>query len=267
MAPSVLVDGLHIRRGAYGVYHANYDRHVYRNVTFTEVSLPFAPGFNGGSIQNGPMTVDGVTFEYTYGKGPWIFLSENNPNGKGESHFRNVKVVQSKTTGFNLTAQFDYRETYADYKQTWTGVPAYFHDYFGPGRTAKVLGVGSEEVKAVGDKFREATGLTTKLTRATEVKDVAFPKLLDPIDDLPPATVVTRVTRRGDKLLVRGTTADDGQVVKVIVNGEPAKATARNFAEWQIELPYADKVSAHAEDAAGNTEKMPHVIAAPSPKK
>src|SRR5262249_5265716 len=106
--------------------------------------------------------------------------------------------------------------------------------------------------------------LTTQLTRATEVEGVAFPKLLDPIDDLPPATVITHVTRRNDKLLVRGTTADDGQVVKVIVNGKQATASADNSAKWQIELPAADKVSAHAEDAAGNTEKVPHVVSVPS---
>jgi hypothetical protein len=145
-------------------------------------------------------------------------------------------------------------------------VPTYFHDHFGPGRTAKVLGVKSEEVKSGGDRFREVPGLTTKLTRATEVKDVEFPKLLDPIDDLPPATIITHVSRRGEKLLVRGSTADDGKVVKVIVNGKQAKATSGNFAQWQIELPAADKVTAHAEDAAGNAEKMAHVVAASSGK-
>ena len=100
MAPSLLVEGLQITRGAYGIYHPNFDRHVYRDVKFTEVSLPFAPGYNGGSIQNGPMTADfGVTFDYGYGGGPVIFLAENNPTGKGESHYRNIRLVMRKAPG------------------------------------------------------------------------------------------------------------------------------------------------------------------------
>src|SRR5262249_18377375 len=61
VAPCVLVEGLEITRGAYGVYHPNYDRHVYRDVKIAEVSLPFAPGFNGGSIQNGGVPMGGVS--------------------------------------------------------------------------------------------------------------------------------------------------------------------------------------------------------------
>jgi hypothetical protein len=258
MAPSVLVEGLHINRGAYGIYHPNFDRHVYRNVKFTEISLPFAPGYNGASIQNGALTVDGVTFVYSYGNGPWIYLSENNPTGKGEAHFRNIRVVQTKTAGWKMTDVFPYRDKYEGIEQTWTGVPVYFHDHFGLGRTAKVLSAKAKEVKEGG--FREEPGLTTKGTRATEVKGVAFPKLLNPVDDQPPATVITHVVRRDGKLHVRGTTADNGTVKRVLVNGKEAKATAGNFIEWQIELPAADKVSAHAEDAAGNTEKRPHVV-------
>jgi hypothetical protein len=265
MAPSVLVEGLHITRGAYGIYHPNFDRHVYKDVKFTEISLPFAPGYNGGSIQNGGMTADGITFEYNYGKGPWIFLSENNPTGKGESHFRNIRVIKHKGPGWTMTNLFDYREKYDGFDQTWTGVPIYFHDYFGPGQTAKVLSVKSQEVLADGDKFRAQEGLTGKLTRVTEVKGVAFPQLLNPVDDLPPTPVITHIRKSGTKLIVRGTTADNGIVAKVLVNGEPARALAPNFAEWEAILspvPGAAKtIRAHALDAAGNIEPRPHVVA------
>jgi hypothetical protein len=173
-------------------------------------------------------------------------------------------VVQTKTTGWIMTGLFNYREKYEGIEQTWTGVPAYFHDHFGPGRTAKVLSAKSKEVKSGGDRFHEVSGLTSKGTRAAEVKGLAFPKLLEPVDDLPPATVITHVRRKGDKLYVRGSTADNGVVKRVLVNDREAKSTAGNFAEWEIELPAADKVSAYAEDAAGNKEKRPHVVAAPS---
>ena len=63
---------------------------------------------------------------------------------------------------------------------------------------------------------------------------------------------------------MRGTTADNGTVKKVLVNGKEAKALPPNFAEWEIVLdgvPAGElKLQAHAEDAAGNVEKRPHVV-------
>ena len=166
-----------------------------------------------------------------------------------------------------MTGLFDYRETYAGIAQTWTGVPVYFHDYFGPGKAAKVLSVKSQEVVSGGDTFREEPGLTSKATRATEVKGVPFPKLLDPVDDLPPATVITHVRKSGATLVVRGTTADNGAVAKVLVNGQPARALAPNFAEWEAVLAptagAAKEVRAQATDAAGNVEPRPHVLTVP----
>jgi hypothetical protein len=91
-----------------------------------------------------------------------------------------------------------------------------------------------------------------------------YPKPLDPIDDLPPITIITSVRVADDKVLVRGTTADNGVVKRVVVNGIEAKATRDNFAEWEVTLDGVKteslKVSAHAEDAAGNVEKRPHVV-------
>jgi hypothetical protein len=47
----------------------------------------------------------------------------------------------------------------------------------------------------------------------------------------------------------------------VVVNGREAKAAAPNFAEWQVELEAGEPtLTAHAEDAAGNVEKTPHVV-------
>ena len=87
-------------------------------------------------------------------------------------------------------------------------------------------------------------------------------KPLDPIDDAPPTTVITHVSDHAGKLLVRGTTADNGTVMKVLVNGKQAKATRANFAEWEITLDrprVSIEIEAHAEDAAGNIEKRGHV--------
>jgi hypothetical protein len=95
-------------------------------------------------------------------------------------------------------------------------------------------------------------------------KDADYPRPLDPVDDLPPVTVITHVGRAKGKVVVRGTASDNGAIKKVLVNGQEARALAANFAEWEVVLedPGAGevKLTAHAEDAAGNVEKVPHVL-------
>jgi RNA polymerase sigma factor (sigma-70 family) len=92
-----------------------------------------------------------------------------------------------------------------------------------------------------------------------------YPKPLAPVDDLPPITVITHARPAGaGTLVVRGTTSDNGAVAKVMVNGQPARALRDNFAEWESVLedvrPGEVKLTAHAEDAAGNIEKRSHVL-------
>jgi hypothetical protein len=84
-------------------------------------------------------------------------------------------------------------------------------------------------------------------------------------DTLPPTTVVTHVRRGpGGALVVRGTTSENETVRRVLVNGREARATAPNFAEWEVTLDgTADgtvQVSAHAEDDSGNVEPRPHTL-------
>ena len=98
-----------------------------------------------------------------------------------------------------------------------------------------------------------------------------FPGPLEPVDDLPPTTVITHVARSTHGgLAVRGTTADNGTVRRVLVNGREARALAPNYAEWEIDLeglsPDRREISASAEDEAGNTETRPHVMNFPAAK-
>lgn len=93
----------------------------------------------------------------------------------------------------------------------------------------------------------------------TQPKASEYPGKLQPVDDLPPQSIITHVLHQSDgSLLVRGTTADNGTVKQVLVNGEKARSTAPNFAQWEIKLPNATKLIASAEDAAGNKEVRPH---------
>jgi hypothetical protein len=95
-------------------------------------------------------------------------------------------------------------------------------------------------------------------------KDADFPKPLERVDDLPPVTVITHVSRAEGKLVVRGTASDNGTVKKVLVNGREAHALGSDFAEWRVVLEDSGsgevRLEAHAEDAEGNIERTPHVI-------
>jgi hypothetical protein len=84
-------------------------------------------------------------------------------------------------------------------------------------------------------------------------------------DTLPPATVITHVRRaEGGALVVRGTTSENETVKTVLVNGRTAKATAPNFAEWEVTLEGLPgdevRLAAHAVDDAGNVEPRPHQV-------
>ena len=65
-----------------------------------------------------------------------------------------------------------------------------------------------------------------------------------------------------------GVASDDGTIRRVVVNGRPATATAPNFAQWEIVLDNEGtgeyKITAHAEDAAGNVEANAHEVTYPA---
>jgi hypothetical protein len=91
-----------------------------------------------------------------------------------------------------------------------------------------------------------------------------YPRPLDPVDDLPPVTVITDVLPVGGKVLVRGTTSDNGTVKRVVVNGQEARPLAANYSQWEAILEEGRtgpmKLTARAEDAAGNFEQVPHTV-------
>lgn len=263
--PSLLVENLHIHRAAYGVYHPHYDNHVYRNVYIGKTDAePFNRGHDDLSVQYGVLAVDGLTFDgiSSGSQMPLIQLTEDNPTGTAESHIRNLRVLH--WTGSKQRAMVNRGGGPRPEPKTARGVPLYVHDHFGPGRHAKVVSTKAGELTSDGLDYRAEPPLTGDESRAAEVRDVPFPKLLDPVDDLPPTTVITHIRRTSAGLQVRGTTADNGTVQRVVVNGTEARAAAPNFLAWEVVLPApAGKLAAHAEDAAGNVEKLQHVVVVP----
>lgn len=259
--PNLVVENLHIHKVAYGVYHPNYDNHYYKNVLISQTHTePFNRGHDDLSVQYGPLVVDGLTFDGIRSGGmPLIQISDDNPTGLAVTHMRNVKTVNwadnSKQRALaNLGG--GPRPTPKSEK----GVPIYLHDWFGAGRHAMVVSIKSGEFKADEKSFRDEPNLTGNESRVAEVKGVAFPPMPQIVDDLPPATVITSVTKKDGKLFVRGSTSDNGTVKRVSVNGKDAKSTGANFSEWEITLDAAIELKAFAEDAAGNVEKTPMVV-------
>ncbi len=209
------------------------------------------------------LTVDGLTFEgiRSGSQMPLIQISDDNMTGNAESHFRKVKTVN--WAGNQNRAIVNLGGGPRPTPKTEKCVPIYLHDHFGPGRHAKVVSTKTRELKSDGLEYREEPLLTGDQSRVAEVKGVEFPKVLDPVDDLPPATVITHIRRlERNKVLVRGTTSDNGTVKRVVVNGQEARASRANFAAWEVVLQdlSGQEVRAHAEDSAGNVEKRPHMV-------
>ncbi|MCA9173351.1 MAG: hypothetical protein KDB14_02565 [Planctomycetales bacterium] len=255
----MLVEDLHVDHAAYGVYRPYFENHVYRNshIAATDAE-PFNRGLDDQSLQHGSITVDGLTFSNLGygGQMPLIQISATSPDGSAESHFRNVTVRDRKSVNrwptFNLGG--GPRLT-----PKGPGVPVYIHDHFGKGRDAKVVSTRAKDLLNDGNKYVAAPPLTGDESVVAEVDDKEFPDLLTPVDDLPPATVITSIRRNGQRAVVQGITHDNGEISKVTVNGSLAKLTPRTegVVDWSIEIPLGAEefVVAGATDVAGNVEQ------------
>jgi hypothetical protein len=261
-SPSVRVENMQIMTAAYGVYHPNFDDHYYKNLSIGDtISEPFNRGHDDDSIQHGLLIVDGLTFDkMRYGEIPMIQISDTNATGKAVSHFRNVQVTSRADK--NRRSLVNLGGGPRPEPKSAMAVPIYLHDWYGPGKTAKIVSTKTRELKEDGLDYKQDPPLTGDASRVAVLENVAFPKMPDPVDDLPPATVITHVRQADRKLIVRGVTSDNGTVVRVTVSGKEAKATQPNFSEWEVVLtdvsPGNFRLSAYAEDAAGNIEQLPH---------
>lgn len=260
-SPSMLMENVRIDRANYGIYRPAFDNHVYRNLHLSNAGgEPFNRGMDDASAQTGRISVDGLTLERFRNDGqyhPLVHMSDNNLTGQAESHFRKVivKDVDPKRAIFNRggTVRVD---PFLD-----KGVPYFIHDHFGPGRHAKIVSTKAQHLIEDGNEYRAQPPLTGDQSRVAEVKDVAWPKLLDPVDDLPPATIITSVRREEGKTIVRGVSHDNGTITRITVNDKPAMvvSSSAGVVDWQITLDApAAQIVAGATDEAGNTELTPH---------
>ncbi|HET6247498.1 MAG TPA: G8 domain-containing protein [Tepidisphaeraceae bacterium] len=259
-----LMDGLTINHAVYGVYHPDYANHVYRNIYLnTVIAEPINRGHDDESIQYGSFTYENLTLENCHsGYNPPIQLTCTSPLSGQSGHFKNV-VLKNTTSDVQIVdlgggPRNDKLEN---------AVPYYFHDYPRPGTTTKVVSVHFPQNMTDG-VYKSIKGFTGPDVRATEIPEVPFPELLHPIDDLPPATIITNLTRTHDgKVAVTGVSEDNGDIESITVNDRPAAviSSANGIVDWQINLDVAagKPVEARATDKAGNVEKMAAIRPAP----
>src|SRR5262249_46306871 len=147
---------------------------------------PFNRGHDDDSVQYGVLAVDGLTFSGAHmNYVPLIQISDDNPTGAAESHFRNVRVIDRRDK--NRRALVNLGGGPRPNPKPPHGVPVYLHDWYGPGRHAKVVSTRAKDLVGDGNKYHAEPPLTGDESRVAEVRDVPFPALLSPADDLPPA--------------------------------------------------------------------------------
>jgi hypothetical protein len=263
-SPSMLMENIRIHRVAYGIYRPTFENQVFRNLHLSQAgSEPFNRGMDDASAQAGSITVDGLRLDDFRGgdqRHPIVHMTDNNLSGQAASHFRNV--IWSKSDGRRPV--FNRGGSVRADPFVHQGVPYFIHDFYGPGRHAKIVSSKASDLVGDGNKYRQEPPLTGDESVVAEVTNVEWPELLDPVDDLPPATIVTRYRRQGDQLAVTGVAHDNGEIDRILVNGHLAEVRSRNagVVDWAIELPWPqdETILALAVDQDGNREQTGHRI-------
>ena len=256
-----LLDGLRVQDAVFGVYHPDYDVHEYRDLALHNVTAePLNGGHDERSLPYGDFTYDRLTFaDCTLKSDPLIQLTAIAPTPGLTAHFRGVMLTNSQSRAGGVVDFGGGPRT----KKTEHPVRYYFHGGGAPGAVTRVASVQTP-LEIEGGAYRSIAGWTGPDARAAGVKGVPFPQLLTPVDDLPPATLITSIQTVGNQRTVRGVAHDNGQIATVSVNGRPATITSQHagVADWIITLaaPADGRYLAQATDLAGNAERMPHQV-------
>jgi len=255
-----LLDGLRVSDAAFGIYHPDYDMHVYRDIEFQNVTAePLNGGHDEASLPYGNYTYDRLTFAHCrLQRDALIQLTRNGASVNLTGHFRSVTLHNSSSRGGVVDFGGGPRTNKTD-----KPVSYFFHDFPTQGIVSR-LASRKDAGTLTGSDYDSAADWNGSDTSVAEVKNVEFPQLLAPVDDLPPATLITSIKSEGAKWLIRGVSHDNGEIATVSVNGVSAKIINHHagVADWQVTLdaPGDDSYTAKAVDSAGNAELMPHNV-------
>ena len=256
-----LLDGLRVQNAAFGIYHPDYAAHVYRDISFENVTQePLNGGHDEDSVPYGDVSFDRLSFTNCYlDRDPLVQLTGIAREPGLVGHFRGLMLHGSSSKAGVINFGGGPRT-----RKTEHAISYFFHDLPAAGA---VIQVKSAQAPLDGEQREHALDdLLGVAVRAVAAQGIAFPEILAPIDDLPPTTMITHMMPAGMQRIVRGIAHDNGEIAGVMVNGQSATINAQQagVADWSITLdPPADgKITAHATDRAGNIEQMRHEIGA-----
>lgn len=263
-SPAMLMEGIRIHSAVYGIYRPCFENQVYKDLHLSQLGPePFNRGMDDASAQVGSISVDGLKLDNLHGgnqRHPFIHMTDNALSENAECHFRNIEIgeTEGRRPLFNLGGS-QLVDPFVS-----TGVPYYVHDFYGPRRDAKIVSIKAKDLIHDGNRYVEQRPVTGDESRIAEVKNVPWPELLTPVDDLPPVTVITDIMQQKQQLVIKGITHDNGEIRSVIVNGHQAelKHSTPGVVDWLIKIdkPKTKRVQAYSRDQAGNVEKMIHEL-------
>ena len=108
---------------------------------------------------------------------PLIHISDDNPTGTAETHFRKVNLVD--WNGSKKRAVVNLGGGPRPTPTTEKGVPIYVHDWFGAGKHAHVVSTRSGDFRKADVKYVDVPLLTGDESKAAQVENVDFPKLVE----------------------------------------------------------------------------------------
>ncbi|RMG68406.1 MAG: hypothetical protein D6715_02350 [Calditrichaeota bacterium] len=254
------------------------------NYYIKNVHVAFGPyGLRGLDLTNA--RVEGLE-TYRIGKSPLNFKHKV----EGLITVENVSIDSTKEHAFKMFAE-DTRDAPLEiYIRNYTvsravngtdgaaahnGTPSspditmYLFDWFGPGLAAKVI--PANQSRNDGLTYTAMPPHFDATVKVAQTNNPAFPSNpIQPVDDLPPATVILYPAAEQvfpasqQQIVVRGTCVDNSQIASLTVNGVPATSLKDNYREWEAILtnlsPGELTIEARAEDVNGNVELNPHRI-------
>ena len=167
-----LLDGLRVQNAAFGIYHPDYDAHVYRDIEFDNVTAePINGGHDEESLPYGDFTYDRLTFaNCRLGRDPLIQLTGIAPKPGLAGHFRGVTLANSQSSGGGVVDFGGGPRT----NKIEHPVSYYFHDMPAPGAVTRVASVKIPAVAKDAD-YRSIDGWTGADARARRSKASPFP--------------------------------------------------------------------------------------------
>lgn len=253
-----LLEDLHVAHAAYGIYHPDYDQHVYRNVRLSNITdEPLNGGHDVSALPYGDFTYDRMTLvKCRLERHPLVQLTANGGGPGITGHFRDLTLTDSQSARGIIGFGGGPRT-----RRTDNSVAYFFHNHPTANATTEVVST------RLSDMTRDVElpvidGWAGSDARAHKVANVEFPDLLSPRDDLPPATMITRIEALGAQWRISGIAHDNSDIATILVNNRKATIVAHHagVVDWTItlEAPVDRRLVALAVDSAANRERIPH---------